>query len=63
MDEMTEPKRHEMLKAGIMLWLGGFLVGLAIAIFGLTGFHAVPLLFAASGGALSAPVFLAIYEK
>ena len=63
MDEMTEQKRHEMLKAAIMLWLGGFLVGLAMAIFSLSGFHAMPFLFAACGSALSAPAFLAMYEK
>ena len=36
---MTEQKRHEMLKAVIMLWLGGFLVGIAIAIFVFHGFR------------------------
>jgi hypothetical protein len=63
MDEMTEQKRHEMLKAAIMLCLGGFLVRLATAVFSLSGFHAMPFLFAACGGAFSVPALLAMYEK
>jgi hypothetical protein len=50
---MTEQKRHEMLKAVIMLWLGGFLVGLAIAMLAFRGFHATPVLFSGSGAVLS----------
>lgn len=62
-DEITEQKRHEMLKAVIMLWLGGFLVGIAIAIFVFHGFHATPVLFAGCGGVLSGLGLMTIFQK
>jgi hypothetical protein len=60
---MTEQKRHEMLKAVIMLWLGGFLLGLAIAIFAFRGLRATPAMFAGSGVMLSAFAIIALFEN
>ena len=50
---MTEQKHHKMLKALIMLWLGGFLIGLAIAVFAFNGLNSTPVLFGGTGGVLS----------
>jgi hypothetical protein len=47
----------------LLLWLGGFLIGLAIAIFAFRGFDLSALLFGGCGGVLSGLALRTIFGE
>jgi hypothetical protein len=60
---MSDKTRSELLLAIMMLWVGGLLIGLAIAIFAVRGLRPMPAMFAGGGVMLSAFAIIALFEN